>query len=35
MVHPAGAQGLPQRFGYVVLAFDLSERGRPVPAVQG
>jgi hypothetical protein len=34
MVHPAAAQCLPQRFGDVILALDLREGARPVPAVE-
>ncbi len=34
MMHPAAAQRLPQRFCDVILAFDLGESGRTIPAVE-
>src|ERR1019366_9163810 len=33
-VDPAVAKGLAERFRYVILAFDVSKRGRPVSPVQ-
>ncbi len=33
-MHPAAAQRLPERLGDVLLSLDLSERGRPVAAVE-
>src|SRR5580693_5416021 len=35
MVDPAAAQRLAERLGDVILALDLSEAGRTIPAVQG